>query len=510
MMLDDHWSSFENALASNSTHCRVWKVIGLIRFSRLEHVAAWWSTTVDYHHITPPYSTIIPFAVWSCTRMQAETAYSEDHNLNSHGSHAPSCTTSFFRGGTNEANQEEVQAHHSINWKTLENHQLPQNSGWFLNAANQVHIGELQMSYVHSYRSCPSQIYPTLLNEVCKAHTDVAKWRDWKSKKFEHLSVNHERSPEMWPGGTKALEMMLDDHWSSFENTLASNSTHCRVQKVIRLIRFSRLKHVAALWSTTVDYHHIPPYSAIISFAVWSCTRMQAESAYSEDHNLSSHGSHAPSCTASFFRGGTNEANQEEVQAHHSINWKTFKNHELPQKSGWFVNAANQVHFGEFQMSYVHSYRSCPSQIYPTLLNEVYIPNPIEWDLESTYWRSQMTGLKVKEVWTSVCKPWMQSPEMWPGGTKALEMMLDDHWSSFENTLASNSTHCRVWKVIGLIRFSRLKHVAALWSTTVDYHHIPPPYSTIISFAVWSCTRMQAESAYSEDHNLSSHGSHAP
>ena len=315
----------------------------------------------------------------------------------------------------------------------------------------------------------------------------------------------------MWPGGTKALEMMLDDHWSSFENTLASNSTHCRVQKVIRLIRFSRLKHVAALWSTTVDYHHIPPpYSAIISFAVWSCTRMQAESAYSEDHNLSSHGSHAPSCTASFFRGGTNEANQEEVQAHHSINWKTFKNHELPQKSGWFVNAANQVHFGEFQMSYVHSYRSCPSQIYPTLLNEVYIPNPIEWDLESTYWRSQMTGLKVKEVWTSVCKPWMQSPEMWPGGTKALEMMLDDHWSSFENTLASNSTHCRVWKVIGLIRFSRLKHVAALWSTTVDYHHIPPPYSTIISFAVWSCTRMQAESAYSEDHNLSSHGSHAP
>ena len=158
MMLDDHWSSFENTLASNSTHCRVWKVIGLIRFSRLEHVAAWWSTTVDYHHITPPYSTIIPFAVWSCTRMQAETAYSEDHNLNSHGSHAPSCTTSFFRGGTNEANQEEVQAHHSINWKTLENHQLPQNSGWFLNAANQVHIGELQMSYVHSYRSCPSQI----------------------------------------------------------------------------------------------------------------------------------------------------------------------------------------------------------------------------------------------------------------------------------------------------------------------------------------------------------------
>ena len=144
------------------------------------------------------------------------------------------------------------------------------------------------------------------------------------------------------------------------------------------------------------------------------------------------------------------------------------------------------------------------------------LANPIDWDLQSTYWRSQMTELKVKEVWTSVCKPWMQSPEMWPGGIKALKMMLDDHWilwSSFENTLASNSTHCRVWKVIGLIRFSRLEHVAAWWSTTVDYHHIPPPYSTIIhhvSFAVWSCTRIQAETAYSEDHNLSSHGSHAP
>ena len=136
------------------------------------------------------------------------------------------------------------------------------------------------------------------------------------------------------------------------------------------------------------------------------------------------------------------------------------------------------------------------------------LANPIEWGLQSTYRRSQMTGLKLKKVWTSVCKPWTQSPQMW--GTKALEMMLDDHWSSFENTLASNSTHCRVQKVIRLIRFSRLEHVAALWSTTVDYHHIPPPYSTIIPFAVWSCTRMQAESAYSEDHNLNSHGSHAP
>ena len=114
---------------------------------------------------------------------------------------------------------------------------------------------------------------------------------------------------------------------------------------------------------------------------------------------------------------------------------KTLKNHQLPQKSGWFVNAANQVHIGELQMSSICSFIS-----FMSLSN---LANPIEWGLQSTYWRSQMTGLKVKEIWTSVCKPWMQSPQMWPGGTKALEMMLDDHWSSFENTLASNSTHCR-------------------------------------------------------------------
>ena len=122
------------------------------------------------------------------------------------------------------------------------------------------------VQYVHWYRSCPCQDYPTLLNEVCKAHTDVAKWRDWKSKKFEHLSVNHERKVLKCDLEVskiiKALEMMLDDHWifwSSFENTLASNSTHCRVWKVRGLICFSRLEHVAAWWSTTIDYHHIPP-----------------------------------------------------------------------------------------------------------------------------------------------------------------------------------------------------------------------------------------------------------
>ena len=77
--------------------------------------------------------------------------------------------------------------------------------------------------------------YPTLLNEICKAHTDVAKWRDWKSKKFEHLSVNHEckvlKCDLEVSKIIEALEMMLDDQWifwSSFENTLASNSTHCR------------------------------------------------------------------------------------------------------------------------------------------------------------------------------------------------------------------------------------------------------------------------------------------
>ena len=81
-------------------------------------------------------------------------------------------------------------------------------------------------------------------------------------------------------------------------------------------------------------------------------------------------------------------------------------------------------------VQYVHSYRSCPCQIYPTLFNEVYIPNPIEWGLQSSYWRSQMTGLKVNEVWTSVCKPWTQSPEMWPGGIKDYQSTWNDaRWS---------------------------------------------------------------------------------
>ena len=99
----------------------------------------------------------------------------------------------------------------------------------------------------------------------------------------------------------------------------------------------------------------------------------------------------------------------------------------------WLVCKRKQNKFilGNYKwVPYVHSYQSCPCQIYPTLLNEVYIPNPIEWDLQSTYWRSQMTGLKVKEVWTSVRKPWMQSPQMWPGGIKDYRSTWNDAgWS---------------------------------------------------------------------------------
>ena len=178
--------------------------------------------------------------------MQAESAYSEDHNLNSHGSHAPSCTTSFFRGGTNEADQEEVQAYHyhiiqslkkqtrvaPKKWlvcKRKQNKFILGNSRWVMF----IHIVHVLVKFTQPYWM--RFTYPTLLNEICKAHTDVAKWRDWKSKKFEHLSVNHEckvlKCDLEVSKIIEALEMMLDDQWifwSSFENTLASNSTHCR------------------------------------------------------------------------------------------------------------------------------------------------------------------------------------------------------------------------------------------------------------------------------------------
>ena len=105
-----------------------------------------------------------------------------------------------------------------------------------------------------------------------------------------------------------------------------------------------------------------------------------------------------------------------------SPSFDQLKNNELPQTSGWFVNAANQVHIGELQMSSICSFIS-----FMSLSN---LANPIEWGLQSTYWRSQMTGLKVKEIWTSVCKPWTQSPQMWPGGIKDYRSTWNDAgWS---------------------------------------------------------------------------------